>query len=143
MKKQDVNKVIKNNKKKRVGINKDIQSAMDGINESDLVNLQQNYRMSYLSRLYLAAVVKEARVELEKEVPDVLWWGKPYPKPILAIEHDIQLTKYKDMRMQELGQKKQLIEKGVTEGQLKEFLDGGGFIKEPKKKTPKKLDYVG
>lgn len=119
-----------------------VKSSAETMELRELLDNQREYKRTFLSRLYTQAEINEIRKQLKSEEITMQWYGQPFPKDILACEHDIKLDTYRDLVIQENKLKKALENKGLNKKKLDKLIQEGVYVKETKE-SKKKMDYVG
>lgn len=102
-----------------------VKAAEEDYSFKEFLKRQNNYKEVFLSRLYKGAELTEIRKQLESGKITMQWYGQPFPKQILAVEHDMVQSTYYDLMTQEHQLKDSLIADGMSEGELKDLLKKG------------------
>jgi len=130
-------KSLKANKISKVGVNDEFLSAEEDYSFREFIKMQQNYKDTFLARLYKGAEMAEIRKQLESGKITMKWYGQEFPKEILVIEHDIVQNSYYQLLMQEKQLEKQLLKEGLSKEELTNILKFNRLKKEYKgKKVP-------
>jgi len=129
----------------------EFKSAVEETTTEQFLERQEKFYSFATARQYTGAKLKVFQEQLEKIEKegkcDMLWNGMPYPKVLLALDHDIELNEYKKLLVKEDNASKILKEHyKLSDAELQEILNGKMFnaVKEGVKMESKpKTGYIG
>lgn len=120
---------------------KSVQQIISG-QLADRIKRQQEYRKVWMTRLFVQTEIEEMARQLKEEMeldklkkqnmlPDgkntaitMQWYGQPFPKKLLGIEHDLKFIQYGEIVSQENYLKQALKKDGLTDEELTLVLKG-------------------
>jgi len=117
-------------KKERV----ETKKAAEIAEQREFIQTQREYKKMVLARLYKGAEIIEIRKQLETGDIKMQWYGMPFPKHILTMEHDIIQHQYMELLRNENEMKKRLERDGMKEKQIDELVSKNKYMKEVNKK---------
>lgn len=133
MRSRKVDKILKENKKiieemeglqKQIDPKKSVQQIISG-QLAERIKRQQEYRKVWLTRLYVQTEIEEMTRQLSGSAQITMqWYGQPFPKKLLGIEHDLKFTQYMEIVSQENYMKQALKNDGLTDEELQQVLKG-------------------
>jgi hypothetical protein len=92
---------------------------------ADRIKRQSEYRKVWMTRLYVQTEIEEMARQLTGTAQITMqWYGQPFPKKLLGIEHDLKFIQYGEIVAQENYLKQALKRDGLTEEELILVLKG-------------------
>lgn len=125
-------KILRENKKVIEEMEKDnpidpkksVQQIISG-QLADRIKRQNEYRKVWMTRLYVQTEIEEMARQLTGTAQITMqWYGQPFPKKLLGIEHDLKFFQYGEIVSQENYLRQALKKDGLTDEELTLVLKG-------------------